>query len=142
MVSRKAWSACRTHASSRTLLVRVLILTLGTRGDVQSFLPLARELQHRGHEAAPHRFAELAAAQAVPLSGIDDGPLRVLDAGSAVGDVDEGGIRAKVALIRRFPSCHRVRHGFICGVVPPSCRAGRGAGESGRRGEKTRYGFC
>lgn len=106
MVSREAWSACPIHVSSGRLLVRVLILTLGTRGDVQPFLPLARKLQHRGHEAvlaAPQRFAELAAAHAVPFAGIDDGPLRVLDAGSAVGDVAEGGIRAKAALMRQLP---------------------------------------
>jgi sterol 3beta-glucosyltransferase len=86
--------------------VRVLILTLGTRGDVQPFLPLARELHRRGHEtvvAAPQRFAELAAAHTVPFVALDDGPLRVLDAGSAIGDVADGGIRAKAALMRRLP---------------------------------------
>ena len=86
--------------------MRVLILTLGTRGDVQPFLPLARELHRRGHEAvvaAPQRFAALAAAHTVPFVALDDGPLRVLDAGSAVGDVADGGLRAKAALMRRLP---------------------------------------
>ncbi|WP_328346949.1 glycosyltransferase [Micromonospora sp. NBC_00421] len=86
--------------------MRVLILTLGTRGDVQPFLPLARELHGRGHEAvvaAPQRFAALAAAHTVPFVALDDGPMRVLDAGSAVGDVADGGLRAKAALMRRLP---------------------------------------
>ncbi|GAB7037730.1 MULTISPECIES: glycosyltransferase [Catenuloplanes] len=87
--------------------MRVLILTLGTRGDVQPFLALARELRQRGHDAvvaAPRRFADLAAAHAVTFAPIDDGPLRVLDAGSADGLLTGGGIRAKAALMRRMPA--------------------------------------
>ena len=54
-------------------------MTLGTRGDVQAFVALARALDAAGHEAVvcgPHRFAEdgLAVAvaaieQATTLSG-------------------------------------------------------------------------
>ncbi|GAB7044665.1 glycosyltransferase [Catenuloplanes niger] len=87
--------------------MKVLILTLGTRGDVQPFIALAHELRQRGHEAivaAPQRFAGLAAAHGVPFSALDDGPLRVLDDGSGVEDVARGGFRGKVALMRRMPA--------------------------------------
>jgi sterol 3beta-glucosyltransferase len=87
--------------------MKVLVLTLGTRGDVQPFVALAQELQQRGHQAvvaAPERFAELTAGQGVTFEGVDDGPLRVLDSGSAAGDVAAGGLLAKVALMRRLPA--------------------------------------
>jgi sterol 3beta-glucosyltransferase len=87
--------------------MKVLILTLGTRGDVQPFVALAQELQRRGHQAvvaAPERFADLIAGQGVTFQGVDDGPMRVLDSGSAVGDMATGGLRAKAALMRRLPA--------------------------------------
>lgn len=87
--------------------MKVLILTLGTRGDVQPFVALAQQLQQRGHEtvlAAPDRFDGLVTGLGVPFAGLDDGPLQILDAGSAVGDVAAGGMRAKLALMRRMPA--------------------------------------
>ena len=87
--------------------MKVLILTMGTRGDVQPYIGLAQELQRRGHEAvlgAPERFADLVTEHGVVFAGMDDGPLRVLDSGSAVGEVAAGGLRAKVALMRRMPT--------------------------------------
>ncbi|RSM70846.1 glycosyltransferase [Actinoplanes sp. ATCC 53533] len=87
--------------------MKVLILTLGTRGDVQPFVALAQELQRRGHQAvvaAPVRFADLITGQGVAFAGVDDGPLRVLDSESTVGDVAAGGLRAKAALMRRLPA--------------------------------------
>ncbi|MEU4422292.1 glycosyltransferase [Actinoplanes sp. NPDC024001] len=87
--------------------MKVLILTLGTRGDVQPFIALAQQLQARGHEAvlgAPERFADLVTTHGVRFAGVDDGPLRVLDSGSAVGDVAAGGLRERLALMRRMPA--------------------------------------
>lgn len=87
--------------------MKVLILTLGTRGDVQPFVALAQELQRRGHQvviAAPDRFADLVARRGVVFQGVDDGPLRVLDSRSAIGDVAAGGLRARAALMRRLPA--------------------------------------
>lgn len=87
--------------------MKVLILTLGTRGDVQPFIALAQQLQKRGHEAvlgAPQRFADLAAGHGVAFAAVDDGPLRVLDSGAAVGEVAAGGVQARLALMRRMPA--------------------------------------
>jgi sterol 3beta-glucosyltransferase len=87
--------------------VKVLILTMGTRGDVQPYIALAQELQRRGHKAvlgAPKRFADLVTQHGVLFEGLDDGPLRVLDSESAVGEVVTGGARAKLALMRRMPA--------------------------------------
>ncbi|MEU4160442.1 glycosyltransferase [Actinoplanes sp. NPDC026670] len=86
--------------------MKILVLTLGTRGDVQPFVALAVELRERGHDtvvAAPARFADLFADRGLAFAVIDDGPLRVLDT-SAVGDVATGGLRAKVALMRQMPA--------------------------------------
>lgn len=87
--------------------MKVLILTFGTRGDVQPFVALACELQRRGHEpvlAAPERFAGLAAAHGLTLVGVDDGPLRLMDADRGVGKTMSGGLRAKLALARSMPA--------------------------------------
>ncbi|GIE99414.1 glycosyltransferase [Paractinoplanes rishiriensis] len=87
--------------------MKVLILTMGTRGDVQPFVALAQELRRRGHEAvlgAPERFADVVGGRGVDFAGVDDGPLRLLDDASAVGGVAAGGVRAKLALMRRMPA--------------------------------------
>jgi sterol 3beta-glucosyltransferase len=87
--------------------VKVLVLTLGTRGDVQPFVALAQELLRRGHQvviAAPERFSALVREHGVAFAPLDDGPLRVLDAGSTVGEVAAGGLRARAVLLRRLPA--------------------------------------
>jgi sterol 3beta-glucosyltransferase len=81
--------------------MKILVMTLGTRGDVQPFLGLVLGLRAAGHDAvlvAPHRHAELAAGFAVPFAGVDDGPLRLLD-----GALIEGGVRARLAQARTMP---------------------------------------
>lgn len=90
--------------------MKVLILTLGTRGDVQPFVALAQALERHGHEAvlgAPQRFAGLATAHGVSFAAVDDGPLRLMDATHGVGEVMNDGIRAKVALARSMPATFR-----------------------------------
>jgi sterol 3beta-glucosyltransferase len=87
--------------------VKVLILAFGTRGDVQPFVALARELRARGHEpvlAAPQRFTGLAAEHGLPLAPVDDGPLRLMEGPGGVGDQMTGGLRAKVELARSMPA--------------------------------------
>lgn len=86
--------------------MKVLVLTLGTRGDVQPFLELARGLRAAGHDAlvvAPHRFTALADGFGVPFAGVDDGPLRVMDDDRA-GELIEGGLRVRLRQMRDLPA--------------------------------------
>ncbi|MDA3643941.1 glycosyltransferase [Saccharopolyspora indica] len=86
--------------------MKALLMTLGTRGDVQPFLALARGLADAGHEAvvvAPHRFAGFAADRGVPFAGVDDGPMRQLD-GDTAGAVVQGGARARLRQVRTMPA--------------------------------------
>ena len=87
--------------------MKVLILAFGTRGDVQPFVALARELRGRGHDpvlAAPVRFAPLAAAHDITFATIDDGPLRLMNGTGGVGDTVTRGIRGKVAMAKAMPA--------------------------------------
>jgi sterol 3beta-glucosyltransferase len=87
--------------------VNALLLTLGTRGDVQPFVALARALRQAGHEAllvAPRMFDDFARAHDVPFAAIADGPMALMRSSSVVGDVADGGLRAKLALARRMPA--------------------------------------
>ena len=87
--------------------MKALILTLGTRGDIQPFVALADELTRAGHEAvlaAPHRYSGFVTAHGVSFAGIDEGPMALMDSGSTVGDVAAGGIRAKLDLAKKMPA--------------------------------------
>ena len=55
--------------------MKLLILTLDTRGDVQPFVALPRGLANAGHEAvlaAPHRFEGFVGDQGAPFAGTDE----------------------------------------------------------------------
>lgn len=88
--------------------MKVLLLAFGTRGDVQPFVAMARELRARGHEpvlAGPRRFTGLAAEHGLALAAVDESPLRFLDAAAdGVGDATGVGVRGKVALARAMPA--------------------------------------
>jgi sterol 3beta-glucosyltransferase len=86
--------------------MKALLMTLGTRGDVQPFLALAQGLRAAGHEAvvvAPHRFADFAATHGVSFAGVDDGPMALMDDENA-GSLLEGGIRSRLDLMRTMPA--------------------------------------
>jgi sterol 3beta-glucosyltransferase len=86
--------------------MKVLILTLGTRGDVQPFIALARGLLAVRHEvvlAAPQRFSGFVAGHGVPFAGMDDGPMRLMDDPAAAA-VIEGGMRARLHQVRTMPA--------------------------------------
>jgi sterol 3beta-glucosyltransferase len=87
--------------------MKVLVMTLGTRGDVQPFIALARGLLAAGHEVvltAPQRFAGFAAGHGVPFAGVDDGPMRLMDDPAMAGAVIEGGARARLQQVRAMPA--------------------------------------
>lgn len=87
--------------------MKALIMTLGTRGDVQPFVALAQALDAAGHEAvlcAPHRFEQLATGNAVTFAGVDDGPLRQLDTPAEADEAFGGGIQTRLRQIREMPS--------------------------------------
>lgn len=87
--------------------MKALIMTLGTRGDVQPFVALAQSLDASGHEAvlcAPHRFAEFVTRNGVTFAGVDDGPLHQLDTPAEAGEAFGGGLRTRLRQIRAMPS--------------------------------------
>ncbi|MDA0566844.1 glycosyltransferase [Streptomonospora sp. S1-112] len=71
--------------------MKALLLTQGTRGDVQPFLALARALHRAGHSAlvaGPAASAGLAAEHGVDYHPVDDGPTALM------GDPELGGAMA------------------------------------------------
>ncbi|MQA88161.1 MAG: glycosyltransferase [Streptosporangiales bacterium] len=55
--------------------MRTLLITAGSRGDIQPFVALARGLASAGHDAVvagPRRFASVAADHDVPFAPLDD----------------------------------------------------------------------
>lgn len=84
MVERKNYKP----REGKMLFMNIVILTFGSRGDVQPFLPLAVGLKARGHSvklAAPLKFKNLVeehGIQFVPLAGdLEDLSRRMNDAG-------------------------------------------------------------
>lgn len=66
--------------------MRFSIHTLGTRGDAQPYLALARGLRARGHDVllvAPAQFAEMAAAENLPFAPLPGEFLAVLKSAEA-----------------------------------------------------------
>ncbi len=89
--------------------MKVLILTMGTRGDVQPFVALARALDAAGHEAvvaAPGQSAALVTANGVRHAHLDDGPMRLIGTEAARRALG-GGVRAQLDGLRRMPAMYR-----------------------------------
>ncbi|MEU0489230.1 glycosyltransferase [Nocardiopsis sp. NPDC006139] len=75
--------------------MHALLLTHGTRGDVQPFLALALALEAAGHTATvagPESYAPLAAAHGVAYRPVDDGPNALMEDPGLSG-VRETGLR-------------------------------------------------
>lgn len=86
--------------------MKALILTLGTRGDVQPFVALAQGLVRAGHQAlvcGPHQFEDFVRQRGVEFAGVDDGPMHQLDSGAQAGEVIQGGARARIRQVRQMP---------------------------------------
>lgn len=90
--------------------MRALLLTQGTRGDVQPFLALALALEASGHTAfvaGPARCSSLAAARGVDYHPTDDGATGLLGDPELAGVMDTGlrgfrGAAQTVQLLRRI----------------------------------------
>jgi sterol 3beta-glucosyltransferase len=73
--------------------MNVLVVTYGTRGDVQPFAALAHALNLAGHEAtlvAPATFASLAEPYRLRFVPVDDGALSLLDEASTRMGIETG----------------------------------------------------
>ncbi|OKA05249.1 glycosyltransferase [Amycolatopsis regifaucium] len=85
--------------------MRALLVTHGTRGDVQPMLALAVALRDRGHEvvlAAPDSFADAAGEYDIEFASLGEGPNRLMD-DPVVKEAIEGGyrgVRGKVTAVR------------------------------------------
>lgn len=85
--------------------MRALLVTHGTRGDVQPFLALAVALRKRGHEAvlaAPESFAQAVAECEVEFAPLDEGPNRLMN-DPVIQEAMEGGyrgVRGKITAVR------------------------------------------
>ncbi|MBF8190349.1 glycosyltransferase family 1 protein [Nonomuraea sp. K274] len=78
--------------------MKVLIVTTGSRGDVQPFVALARGLTAAGHEAtlaAPRRFGALVEPYQVDFAPLDDSVFAVQD------EVAGKGTRAAITAVRK-----------------------------------------
>jgi len=88
--------------------LRVLLATIGTRGDVQPFLALALGLRARGHEVAIAtcpRFASMLDAHGIPLLPLDEGLLELLD--STAGRAIFAGLDGALGMLRTIPKVLR-----------------------------------
>lgn len=79
--------------------MKALVLTYGTRGDVQPFAALAKALIAAGHQAvlaAPATFASLVEPHGLPFVALDDSALNLLDDASMRQTIEtnQGGLRA------------------------------------------------
>ena len=97
---------------------RALLLTVGSQGDVQPFVALARRLRAEGHEAvlaAPAMFGGLAAAYDVPFVPLDLDMSQVASLSFGAGPhyclgaflAGPQGEVLFLRLLRRFPDCGR-----------------------------------
>ncbi|MFI9811313.1 glycosyltransferase [Saccharothrix variisporea] len=85
--------------------MKALLVTHGTRGDVQPMLALAVALREAGHHAllaAPASFAPAARDNGVEFAALDEGPNRLMDDPVVRRAVDGGyrGLRGKITALR------------------------------------------
>jgi Glycosyltransferase family 28 N-terminal domain len=110
-------------------------MTLGTRGDVQPFVALARALDAAGHEAVvcgPHRFEDFVVGHGIRFAGVDDGPMRQLDSPAEAGNVIQGGFGRGCVRCGRCLGCS-TRSWPIAGGSPRRVRCRR----AGNRPQRT-----
>ncbi|MBL0887150.1 glycosyltransferase [Myceligenerans indicum] len=90
-------------------MTRVLIATVGSRGDVQPYVALARGLRAAGHEptiATCARFESFVTANGIAFEPLSDDILRLLDSDAGRSAMEEshgalGAIRTNIALAKQ-----------------------------------------
>lgn len=90
-------------------MTRILIATVGSRGDVQPYLALAKGLQAAGHEpiiATCARFGDTVAAHGVPFQPLSDDILLLLDSDAGRTAMEEssgliGSLKTNIALAKK-----------------------------------------
>ncbi|SDM73441.1 glycosyltransferase [Allokutzneria albata] len=85
--------------------MKALLVTHGTRGDVQPFLALAVALRGAGHDvslAAPESYAAQAQEHDVEFAALDEGPNRLLEDPVVRESIGNGyrGLRGKISAVR------------------------------------------
>ncbi|MCU0756971.1 MAG: glycosyltransferase [Xanthomonadales bacterium] len=88
--------------------MRILLATIGTRGDVEPHLALALRVRAAGHEVAiatAPRFAPMLAAHGVPLLPLDEGLLELLD--SAAGRALFADLDSVLGMLKTVPKVLR-----------------------------------
>ncbi|MCP3800680.1 glycosyltransferase [Allokutzneria sp. A3M-2-11 16] len=85
--------------------MKALLVTHGTRGDVQPFLALALALRAAGHDArlaAPESFAAQAHEHGVEFAALDEGPNRLMADPVVREAIGNGyrGVRGKISAVR------------------------------------------
>ncbi|SMD18095.1 glycosyltransferase [Lentzea albidocapillata] len=91
--------------------MKVLLVTHGTRGDVQPLLALAVALKKAGHEAllaAPESFASSALTQDVEFAPLDNGPNRLFE-DPLMAEAIEGGYRGVRGKITALSAIRRIK---------------------------------
>ncbi|WP_306371290.1 glycosyltransferase [Nocardiopsis sp. CC223A] len=98
--------------------MRALIVTTGSRGDVQPFTALALALRRRGHDAvlaAPGRFAPLVSRHGVDFAALDEGTLALQD------ELAGRGTLAALTSARRVAPALRAWLDDVAGLAGTAC---------------------
>jgi sterol 3beta-glucosyltransferase len=86
-------------------MTRILILTIGSRGDVQPYIALEKGLITRGHKvrlATLSKFSQLVREAGIEFAPLDAGTLQILDTPEGQSVLSTGLIRNGAKLIRRI----------------------------------------
>jgi sterol 3beta-glucosyltransferase len=83
--------------------MKILILTMGSRGDVQPYVALARGLQAAGHEltlATGELFAPMVQAYGLPFAPLDDEMIRLTETPAGKEIMQKGGSMKAIKLVQ------------------------------------------
>ncbi|MCX2948827.1 glycosyltransferase [Lentzea sp. NEAU-D7] len=106
-----------------------MLVTHGTRGDVQPFLALAVAFRRAGHDAvlaAPASFADSAVSYDVEFAPLDEGPNRLLRDPTMVKAIEGGyrGVRGKLTAISTIRRIKPLMADVLRDVGAVACSSG------------------